>query len=152
MTTTNQNNIDGPLVIERTFNAPVAQVWVALTDVDAMREWYFELKEFEPRVGFEFQFEVEHEGHLYDHRCQITEVIPQQKLAYTWRYHEREGNSLVTIELFPEEAMTRVKLTHEGLETFPNLPDFARESFSRGWTHIIGSALKDYVEKPDAKG
>ena len=50
------------VVIERTFNAPVARVWKALTDVEEMRHWYFDLKEFKPEVGFEFEFVVEHEG------------------------------------------------------------------------------------------
>lgn len=137
-----------PLIIERTFNAPIAQVWVALTDVGAMRHWYFELKEFQPRVGFEFQFSVEHEGTVYDHRCKVTGVIPERKLAYTWRYHEQEGDSLVTIELSAKGDQTHVKLTHEGLETFPRLPAYARANFTEGWTQIIGSSLKDYVEKP----
>jgi len=146
-----QTNLVEPLVIERDFNAPVAQVWVALTDVDAMRQWYFDLKEFQPRVGFEFQFVVEHEGTVYDHRCKVTEVVPQRKLAYSWRYHGQEGDSLVTIELFPENGGTRLKLTHEGLETFPELPAYVRANFVEGWTQIIGSSLKDYVENPGHK-
>jgi uncharacterized protein (TIGR02246 family) len=112
-----------------------------------MREWYFDLKEFEPEVGFEFAFVVEHEGNTYDHRCRITEVIPQKKIAYTWRYEGHEGNSLVTIELLPEGDKTRLKLTHTGLDTFPKTPAFARENFEKGWTQIIGSELKKFVEK-----
>ena len=135
------------LVIERAFNAPVARVWKALTDVGQMREWYFDLEEFKPKVGFEFGFVVEHEGHTYDHRCRITEVIPQKKIAYTWRYEGHEGNSLVTIELFPEGEKTRVKLTHEGLETFPKTAAFARENFEKGWTAIVGTELKQFVER-----
>jgi len=135
------------VVLERTFNAPVARVWKALTDVDQMREWYFDLKEFKPEVGFEFGFVVEHEGNTYDHRCQITEVIPQKKIAYTWRYHGHEGDSLVTFELFPEGEKTRLKLTHEGLDTFPKTAAFARENFEKGWTAIIGTELKQFVEK-----
>jgi uncharacterized protein YndB with AHSA1/START domain len=135
------------LVIERTFNAPLARVWKALTDVDQMREWYFDLKEFKLEVGFEFGFVVEHEGNTYDHRCRITEVIRQKKIAYTWRYQGHEGNSLVTIELFPEGEKTWVKLTHEGLETFPKTAAFARENFEKGWTAIIGSELKQFVER-----
>jgi len=38
-------------------------------------------------------------------------------------------------------------LTHEGLETFPKTPAFARENFEKGWTTIIGSELKQFVEK-----
>jgi len=134
------------VVLERTFNAQVGRVWNALTDVDQMREWYFDLKEFKPEVGFEFGFVVEHEGNTYDHRCRITAVIPQKKIAYTWRYHGHEGDSLVTFELFPEGDKTRLKLTHEGLDTFPKTAAFARENFEKGWTQIIGSELKQFVE------
>lgn len=138
------------VVIERTFDAPVARVWNALTDVEQMRKWYFDLKEFKPEKGFEFGFVVEHEGVTYDHRCKITEVIAQKKIAYTWRYEGHEGDSLVTFQLFPEGNKTRVKLTHAGLETFPKLPSFARENFEKGWTEIIGSELKKFVEADQA--
>jgi uncharacterized protein YndB with AHSA1/START domain len=137
------------IVIERTLNASVAQVWKALTDVDQMRQWYFDLKEFRPEVGFEFGFVVEHEGNTYDHRCKVTEVIPQRKIAYTWRYEGHEGDSLVMFELFPEGEKTRLRLKHEGLETFPKTVAFARENFEKGWTELIGSELKKFVESPN---
>ena len=69
-----------PIVMERTFDAPVGRVWTALTDVNEMRQWYFDLKEFKPEIGFEFEFLVEHEGNTYHHVCKVTEVIPQGKL------------------------------------------------------------------------
>ena len=138
------------VVIERTFNAPGARVWKALTDADEMRVWYFDLKEFKPEVGFEFEFTVEHEGNTYRHLCKITEVIPQRKIAYTWRYAGEEGDSLVTFELFADGDKTRLKLTHEGLETFPKVPAYARANFEKGWTEIIGSSLKQYVEETKA--
>lgn len=139
------------IMIERTFDAPVTRVWKALTDVDQMRQWYFDLKEFKAEVGFEFGFVVEHKGNTYDHRCRITEVIPQKKIAYTWRYEGHEGNSLVTFELFPESEKTRLKLTHKGLETFPETAAFARENFEKGWTEAIGSELKKFVESDSAR-
>ena len=144
---TTKSNLAEAVVIERTFNAPVAKVWQALTDVDQMREWYFDLKEFKPEIGFEFGFVAEHEGNTYDHRCRITEIIPQKKIAYTWRYHGHEGDSLVTIELFAQGDKTRLKLTHEGLDTFPKSAAFARENFEKGWTAIIGTELKQLVEE-----
>jgi uncharacterized protein YndB with AHSA1/START domain len=143
---TTKANLVEAVVVERTFNAPVTRVWKALTDVEQVRVWYFDLKEFKPEVGFEFEFVVEHEGMKYHHLCKVTEVIPQKKLAYTWRYKGYEGNSLVTIELFAEGDKTRLKLTHEGLNNFPKLPSFARNSFEAGWTEIIGSELKKFLE------
>ena len=144
---TTKTEVTEAVVIERTFNAPVARLWKALTDADEMRVWYFDLKEFKPAVGFEFEFTVEHEGAKYHHLCKITEVIPQKKIAYTWRYAGEEGDSLVTFELFPEGDKTRLILTHEGLETFPKVPAYARTNFEKGWTEIVGSSLKQFVEK-----
>jgi Uncharacterized conserved protein len=139
-------DLAGAVVIERTFNAPVARVWKALTDVDEMRQWYFDLKEFKAEVGFEFEFTVEHEGMKYHHLCKITEVIPEKKLAYTWCYKGEPGNSLVTFELSAADDKTKLRLTHEGLETFPKTPAYARKNFEAGWTEIIGSELKKFVE------
>jgi uncharacterized protein YndB with AHSA1/START domain len=144
---TAKSDLAQAVVIERTYNAPVEKVWKALTDVDQMRQWYFDLKEFKPEVGFEFSFAVEHEGASYHHLCKITEVIPQKKIAYTWRYAGEKGDSLVTFELIPEGNKTRLRLTHEGLDTFPKLPAYARTNFEKGWTEIIGSSLKQYVEE-----
>jgi hypothetical protein len=53
---------------------------------------------------------------------------------------------LVTFELFAQGNKTRLKLTHEGLESFPPIPDFAKTNFAEGWTSLIGSSLKDFVE------
>ncbi len=144
---TTKTDVTEAVVIERTFKAPVARVWKALTNADEMRVWYFDLKEFKPEVGFEFEFTVEHEGVRYHHLCKITQVIPQKKIAYTWRYAGEDGNSLVTFELFADGDKTRLKLTHKGLETFPKLPAYARTNFEKGWTEIIGSSLKQYVEE-----
>jgi Uncharacterized conserved protein len=143
---TTKNELAEAVVIERTFNAPVGRVWKALTDVEEMRQWYFNLKQFKAEVGFEFEFVVEHEGTTYHHLCKVTEVIPQKKIAYTWRYKGHEGDSLVTFELFADGDETRLKLTHQGLETFPKTAAFARKNFEAGWTAIIDSELKQFLE------
>ena len=142
-----QTDLAQAVVVERTLNAPVARVWRALTDVDQMRQWYFDLKEFKPKVGFEFEFVVEHEGNSYHHLCRVTEVVPQKRIAYTWRYKGEPGNSLVTIELSPESEKTRLKLTHTGIDTFPKTPAYERKNFEAGWTAIIGTELKQFVER-----
>jgi len=141
------SNLAEAIIVERTFDAPVMRVWKALTDVSEMRQWYFDLKDFKPEVGFEFEFVVEHEGTTYHHLCRVTEVIPQKKIAYTWRYKGEPGDSLVTFELFDVGDKTRVKLTHTGIETFPKTPAYARKNFEAGWTAIIGSELKQFLEK-----
>jgi uncharacterized protein YndB with AHSA1/START domain len=137
-----------PFVIERTYHAPVEKVWKAITDRDQMKQWYFDLAEFKPVVGFEFKFEGGTEERTYVHLCKITDVVVNRKLRYSWRYEGFEGISYVTFELFNEgEKKTRLRLTHEGLETFPPLADFAKENFVKGWTEITGKMLKDFLER-----
>ena len=136
-----------PFVIERTYNAPIEKVWQAITDKDKMKEWYFDLKAFKPEVGFEFRFWGGAEENQYLHICVITELIPGKKLSHSWTYEGYSGESFVTFELFEEGDKTRLKLSHAGLETFPALPDFKKENFEMGWTHIIGKSLKEYLEK-----
>lgn len=135
-----------PFVIERIYNAPVEKVWKAITDKDQMKEWYFDIASFTPEVGFEFQFEAGDDKKSYLHLCKITDVVTEKKLRYSWRYDGYEGDSFVTFELFPDGSGTRLKLTHEGLETFPDIKDFAKENFAEGWEQIIGTSLKKYVE------
>ena len=148
---TTENQLAEAVIVERTFDAPVSRVWKALTDVDQMRVWYFDLKEFKPQVGFEFAFVVEHEGNAYHHLCKVTEVIPEKKIAYTWRYKGEVGDSLVTFELFGKGDRTRLKLTHSGIETFPKTPAYARKNFEAGWTEIVGSELKRFVENAEQR-
>ena len=139
---------NNPIVIERILNAPLAKVWQAITDKQQMKEWYFDLKEFKAEPGFEFQFEGGTKEKSYLHLCKITDVIAEKKLTYSWRYDGYEGISFVTFELFAEGDKTRLKLTHEGLESFPAAnKDFAKENFVAGWTDIIGKNLPEYLEK-----
>lgn len=135
-----------PFVIERTFKAAPEKVWKAITDKDQMRQWYFDLDAFEAKVGFEFSFTGNDGEKTFLHLCKVTEVVPGKKLTYSWRYEGYEGNSFVSFELFAEGDHTRVVLTHEGLETFPAHPSFVRANFEAGWTEIIGSSLKKFVE------
>ena len=77
------------------------------------------------------------------------EVKPGRTISYEWTFGGYPGNSLVTFELDAAGKKTKVKLTHSGIETF--LPDrnpaLARENFLEGWTSLIGSSLKGFVEK-----
>jgi uncharacterized protein YndB with AHSA1/START domain len=138
-----------PFVIEQTYNSPVSKVWEALTDNEKLKHWYFQMEDFKPEVGFTFRFSGTDKGVTFWHRCVVQEVIPFKKLSYTWRYEEYPGDSLVSIELFDAgDDKTRLRLTHAGLETFPqDNPSFAKENFAKGWTYITGTSLKDFLEK-----
>jgi uncharacterized protein YndB with AHSA1/START domain len=134
--------------IERIFNSPVETVWQAITNKDQMKQWYFDLAAFEARPGFEFQFTGQGKDGVteYLHLCKVVEAVPLQKLSYSWKYKDYEGDSLVTFELFEEGSGTRLKLTHAGLDTFPaDKTDFDAANFAEGWTSIIGQSLDKFL-------
>jgi uncharacterized protein YndB with AHSA1/START domain len=141
------------LSFTKLLNAPIATVWHAITNREAMKQWYFDLSAFSPEAGFEFTFNGQGKhGELYEYICKITKVVAEKLLRYSWRYKGFEGISFVTLELVAEGNTTRLKLTHEGLESFPVTATnaFGKENFSEGWTYLIGSSLKEFVERKTA--
>ena len=142
-----------PIEITQTINAPVQRIWKALTDREQMKRWYFDIDKFRAEAGFVFSFEGGTETTQYTHLCTITDVQPNEKLSYTWRYVGYEGNTLVTFLLQPvTPQQTLVTLTHSGIESFGhNNPDFAKSNFEAGWHHIIKVALKEFAEQQDAQ-
>lgn len=137
---------DQSLVVERTFNAPVAAVWKAITDKDAMKQWYIDLPEFRAELGFAFEFLGGDGTVMVNHKCVVTEATAEKKLSYSWRFEGYEGDSLVSFELFPEGNQTRLRLTHTGLHTFPKIDSFKRENYAKGWTALVDSSLKNFLE------
>ena len=140
---------DQPLIIERIYNAPVELVWRAITEKELMQKWLFNILEFEPKVGFQFQFEGGEEDKRYLHLCEVMEVEINKKLTYSWEYDGYEGRSYVTFELIEMGEKTKVILTHSGIETFTH-EDFKKENFEGGWNYLINESLYELLEKGKA--
>lgn len=141
------NNYE-PIIVEQSYNASIEMVWAAITEIDQMRQWYFDnIPAFEAKVGFETEFIIENEGRVFPHLWKITEVIPKKKIAYSWKFRGYEGDGLVSFELFETDERTKLKLTSEVIENFPqDIPEFKRESGVAGWNYFIGESLKGYLE------
>ena len=74
-----------PVIVEKVYAATIDRVWRAITNKVEMKKWYFELSDFTPEVGFEFQFYGKgKQGVEFVHLCQVTEVVNQKKLTYSW--------------------------------------------------------------------
>ncbi|GAA4438947.1 hypothetical protein GCM10023091_20390 [Ravibacter arvi] len=138
-----------PVVVQATLYAGVEEVWQALTDKNRMKEWYFDVDDFRAEEGFRFTFPGQgHKGAKFVHQCTVTEVIPYQKLQYSWQYENTPGYSLVTFGFHGSGHTTTVKLTHHGIESFPqNSDDFAWKSFEGGWNEIIRKMLPKFLAK-----
>lgn len=113
-----------------------------------MKFWYFDLEAFEPEVGFEFSFWGGTEERQYLHNCKITEVVHGKKLCHTWSYEGIPGETNLCFEIESNiDGKTKLKLSHSGFETFPaDNPDLDPKNFDEGWTHILGTSLKNYLE------
>jgi uncharacterized protein YndB with AHSA1/START domain len=141
-----------PIVVEQIFNAPISVVWKAITDTDQMRRWFFEtMTNFEPAVGFQTQFNVRVEDQDYPHQWKVTDVVPEKRIVYDWRYGGYPGDSSVTWELSETPHGTKLTLTHKGIETFPqDDPMFSRESGQAGWGYFLHESLKAFLERQDS--
>ncbi|MBB4804904.1 uncharacterized protein YndB with AHSA1/START domain [Chryseobacterium defluvii] len=138
-----------PILVQYKINAPIEKAWKALTDKSEMKSWYFDIPDFEPEVGKQFNFYEPGDAKKYYHQCEILEIISGRKLKHTWAYPEfSKEKTIVTWELQPEDDGTLLKLIHEGTDSFTDLgKDFSRESFTGGWNGIIGQSMKSYLEK-----
>jgi len=135
--------------VEQTFNATIEAVWNAITQIDLMRQWYFDnIPAFTAEVGFETQFNVHSQGRDFLHMWRVTEVVPLQMIAYTWKFANYPGDALVVFELSKQDRLTRLKLTCIVHEDFPeDIPEFTTESCIGGWEYFIKKSLKEYLEK-----
>ena len=137
-----------PIIIEETYRAPIERVWDAITKKDQMCKWFFEsINDFVPQVGFCTKFDVSSGQKNYLHVWRVTEAVPNQRLTLEWKYGGYPGDSFVTFELSRSGAGTHLKLTHEGLETFPTDDRaFSRDSCLQGWNYFICQSLKSYLD------
>ena len=137
-----------PIVVEQQFRQPANKVWAAITERDHMIGWFFNnIPEFKAEVGFETSFDVDSGNRVFSHLWKITEVVIPSKIVYHWSYPDFEGEGIVTFELVNNSSGTLLRLTNEGLHTFPDdIPEFTRESCLGGWKYFINENLKNYLD------
>lgn len=137
------------VVIKQRVNAPVDKVWKAITDNSLMKDWYFDIADFSTDLNSEFSFYGNEESNKHQHHGEILEVIPKEKLKYTWSYPQiTKDKTIVKWNLQDEGDKTLVILTHKGLENFEHLGEnFSKDSFDKAWTEIVSIKLKNFIEQ-----
>lgn len=100
------------LLFEMTYAFPPERVWRALTDPVAIEDWLMP-NDFRPVPGHRFQFRTQpRPGFDGIVDCEVIEIDPPRRLAYSWR-----GGGLDTIVSFTLEGCaegTRLRLEHTG--------------------------------------
>jgi len=123
-----------------------SKVWQALTDKKQMKEWYFDIADFELKVGAVFNFYEPGGANKFHHRCVIREIEPERKFSHTWTHPSHcQGESRVTWLINEKNGITEVVLQHQGVENFAGAgPEFVPGNYQKGWDGLL-SILKNYV-------
>jgi len=136
-----------PIIVSQIFSQSTTAIWKAITEATQMRQWFFDnIPDFKAEVGFQTQFNVKAPSRDFLHVWTVTEVIPEQKLVYNWKYENLAGDSFVTFELTPHNEGTELTLTTKVVEDFPDdIPEFARESCIGGWNYFVKERLYNFL-------
>ncbi|HEX3765573.1 MAG TPA: SRPBCC domain-containing protein [Kofleriaceae bacterium] len=132
------------LKLERVYPRPPERVWRALTDRRALSQWLMET-DFEPTLGHRFTFRARPQpgwdGITY---CEVIELDPPRRLAYTWRGGPGKDRPLtldtvVRFTLTPEGSGTRLILEHTGFSGLKSvLVSFMMKA---GWNKMLRTSL-----------
>ena len=127
--------------------APPGRIWKAITDKEQMKEWYFDIPDFELKEGTVFNFYEPGGKREFHHQCRILQIDPDKKFSHTWTHpsHSR-GSSVVTWQLYEKgDNLTEVVLTHDGIESLADGgPAFVPENYQLGWEGFM-AILKNYI-------
>lgn len=127
------------LKISRLIHAPRQVLFDAWTTAESVKEWMCaegcsaSLVELDVRVGGAFRIDMHTEGRDMVHTGVYHEVVPPEKLVFTWvSEHTHFQASLVTVEFRARGDSTELVLTQRHL---PN--EEARQRHVSGWTSLL---------------
>jgi uncharacterized protein YndB with AHSA1/START domain len=126
------------ILIEKDLPHRIEKVWRALTEGHLLADWLME-NDFRPIVGHRFTFRMKpmpHWNGVTD--CEVTEVTPMTRLAYSWSSSGDEAangvRTVVTWTLAPTPAGVRLRMEQSGFR-----PDQGRAQggASIGWRQFF---------------
>jgi uncharacterized protein YndB with AHSA1/START domain len=122
---------------------PKAQVWIALTDPEAMAEWLMP-NDFRAELGHRFTFRTQpapgFDGIV---QCELLVLEPHDRLAYSWK-----GGGIDTIVRWTLEdhgGSTRVIMEQDGFTGVRGL--MVSQLLKGGWKRMIDGRLPAAVAR-----
>lgn len=133
------------LTIKRRLKAPPAKVFAAWIDPEKVKRWMGPgdgkalSVECDLRAGGHYRWVMQSaNGEIHDVGGVYREVIPGEKLVFTWAWKSTpERESLVTVLLKPDGDGTLLTLTHEHF-----FDEEARDRHQYGWNGALDKMEK----------
>lgn len=136
------------LEVRRTFAAPRDRVYAAFTTPEITAQWFCpvgrtaEVHEMDVRVGGRYRITMagaEGDGHTA--AGEYCEVMPGERLAFTWQWQDGDSPmTLVTVSFADVAGGTEVVLLHERFQT-----EAARDQHRGGWESCLAH-FQEYLE------
>lgn len=128
-------------------------VWHCLTTSELIEQWLM-TNDFKLQLGHKFQFRAKPmPGWSGIVDCEVKEIIPNRKLAYSWESGAKPGSNeistVVTWHLIPENGGTRLVLEHTGFRGFKAwMTSFL---LGKGWKGHIANAFANVLDQTAAQ-
>jgi uncharacterized protein YndB with AHSA1/START domain len=126
---------------EIVIEAPAPKVWEHIIDPTKIAAWLMP-NDFEATVGRKFFLNCEHGGKSW---CVVKEIVPNQKLVYSFEIKDVDLETLVTITLAKEGKGTRLTLVHSGWDALPPNQQGVADGYNGGWGGFLEKLQEQFV-------
>lgn len=133
------------ILLQRQYQAPIAQVWTALTDAHQLSQWLMPC-DIQPVVGHKFTFQTKpsprFDGTVH---CEVLEVIPEQLLVFSWSGGPLKNTkvSFRLTALAPNQ--TQLDFEHSGFEGLLQRL-VVRNILAQGWKGLLSDNLQKLLQ------
>jgi uncharacterized protein YndB with AHSA1/START domain len=125
--------------LERIYPHSPERVWQVLTDPALVSKWLMK-NDFKPEVGHRFHFQTKASvGFNGIVQCEVIEVDPPHRLAYTWKGGPLSQPTTVRWKLEPARQGTKLTLEHDGFEGVTGL--LVSVLLGSGWQKMLNEKL-----------
>ncbi|WP_164726807.1 SRPBCC family protein [Shimia sediminis] len=118
--------------------APVATVYAAWVSSQTVIPPAIRMN-VEPRVGGRYQLFMTPENNTADCEGTFSEVRPEQRLRYSWRWNGADEETWIMVCFHPDGEDTRLDILHEGFTSQESLTnhDLGWDSYVSGLSAIL---------------
>lgn len=140
------NTVAERLVVRRNFKAPIERVYAAWTEAEQIRRWLapgrmsVPAAEADVRVGGRYRVQMADDNGEGDCEFHTTggvyrEVIPNERLVFTWQWEGSGLETVVTLEFRRVSSKeTELTLIHEGFDS-----EDTRNKHGQGWEGCLAN-------------